>query len=336
MPDDIRSIRKVSPSYVIAAGTQVVLKVSKVIAAAQEDAKLAAAYRKSGTVGVIVQCPPNNDEPYVVQFADGTTTKAYFHELTLRRKEVEMELERMDVDLLPYVIYRCQVGSKAFGLAGEDADDDLRGIYLPPARLHWGLRKLPEQLELGKSSNAASANSPSADDSTDEVYWELEKFLLLALKANPNVLETLWTPVVHFATPLAHELRGLRQAFLSQHLYKTYSGYVLSQFRRMAAAHKTHGAFKTKHAMHLIRLLHSGIHALRTGEILIDVGEHREELLRIKQGEMTFDQVMQHALALDKQFQAEFERTSLPEQPDFEGVNAFLVKARRSAVEFEL
>lgn len=332
MPDHNCSIRKVSPGYVIAAGTQVVLKVSKVIAAAQEDALMAAAYRKPGTVGVIVQCPPNNDEPYVVQFADGTTAKAYFQELTLRRKEVEMELERLDVDLLPHVIYRCQVGSKAFGLAGEDADDDLRGIYLPPASLHWGLRKLPEQLELGKASNAADATLP-ADDSTDQVYWELQKFLLLALKANPNVLETLWTPVVHFATPLAHELRGLRQAFLSQHLYKTYSGYVLSQFRRMAAAHKTQGAFKTKHAMHLIRLLYSGIHALHNGEILIDVGEYRSELFRIKRGELTFDQVMQHALDLDKQFQAEFERTSLPEQPDFEAVNAFLVKARRSAVE---
>lgn len=327
MPDDIRSIRKVSPGYVIAAGTQVVLKVSKVVATVQEEAAQGTTYRKTGTVGIVIQCPPSNDEPYVVQFADGTTARAYFHELTLRRKEVEMELARLEVDLLPYVIYRCQVGSKAFGLAGEDADDDLRGIYLPPASLHWGLRKLPEQLELGKAS------ATDADASTDQVYWELEKFLLLALKANPIVLETLWTPVVHFATPLAHELRGLRQAFLSQHLYKTYSGYVLSQFRRMAAAYKTQGTFKTKHAMHLIRLLHSGIHALRSGEILIDVGQHRDELLGIKRGELTFDQVMQQALALDKQFQAEFERTTLPEQPDFAAVNAFLVKARRSAVE---
>lgn len=105
MPDDIHSIRKISPSYVIAAGTQVVLKVSKVVAAAQEPAAQGEAFRKPGTVGVVMQCPPNNDEPYVVQFADGTTAKAYFHELTLRRKEIEMELERLDVDLLPYVIY---------------------------------------------------------------------------------------------------------------------------------------------------------------------------------------------------------------------------------------
>lgn len=34
MPDDIRSIRKISPSYVIAAGTQVVLQDSKIVATA--------------------------------------------------------------------------------------------------------------------------------------------------------------------------------------------------------------------------------------------------------------------------------------------------------------
>src|SRR2546428_593776 len=83
----------------------------------------------------------------------------------------------------------------------------------------------------------------------DEVYWELEKFLRLALQANPNVLETLWTPLVLEADEVARRLRELREAFLSRHLYKTYSGYVLSQFRRMANAHARTGAYKAKHAM---------------------------------------------------------------------------------------
>jgi hypothetical protein len=41
------------------------------------------------------------------------------------------------------------------------------------------------------------------------------------------------------------------------------------------------GEFKPKHAMHLLRLLFSGIHALRAGEIRVDVAEHREELLAV-------------------------------------------------------
>ena len=129
------------------------------------------------------------------------------------------------------------------------------------------------------------------------------------------------------------ELRAMRGAFLSQHIFKTYSGYVLSQFRRMAAAVRAGNEYKPKHAMHLVRLLHSGIHALRTGEILVDASTRREELLRIKWAELSFDEVKQRALALEREFQAAFETTALPEQPDFARVNDFLIRARRSMVD---
>jgi len=155
----------------------------------------------------------------------------------------------------------------------------------------------------------------------------------LALKANPNVLETLWTPLVLLADETAQGLRTIRQVFLSKHVYKTYSGYVLSQFRRMANAYKEKGTYKPKHAMHLIRLLHSGIAALQTGEIRIDVAEHRDELLRIRNGGMGFEEVKRRALELDEQFQQAFERTALPEQPDYAQVDAFLIRARRRMVD---
>ncbi len=125
----------------------------------------------------------------------------------------------------------------------------------------------------------------------------------------------------------------MRRAFLSKHVYKTYSGYVLSQFRRMANALKAQGVYKPKHAMHLVRLLYSGIAALETGEIRIDVGQHREELLRIRAGDVPFEEVKRRALALDERFQAAFERTGLPEQPDYDRVDDFLIRARRRMVD---
>ena len=271
--------------------------------------------RKPGSVGVVVKCPPHNDLPYLIQFNDGTTAEASFHELALRRQEIESQLSGDDYDYLQHVIYRCQVGSKAFGLANDGSDDDLRGIFLPPADKHWSLFKIPEQIELL--------------DGRDEVYWEIEKFVKLALKANPNILETLWTPMVLDCDPVATELRKIRSAFLSKHVYKTYSGYVLSQFRRMKNSFEKTGKYKTKHAMHLLRLIHSGIGALETGEIMIDVSTHRESLLAVKAGQYSLEEVRQQALELDKQFQVAFENTDLPEQPDFERVNDFLIGARR-------
>lgn len=313
MSNPQHSLRNLQRDFTISAGTQVVVKVAKVLPGGEE-------YKPAGSVGVVIEAPPSNREPYVVRFADGVVAKAYFDELALRRREVHDVLGHVDDDLRPYVIYRCQVGSKAFGLASADSDDDLRGIYLPPARLHWSLRRLPEQLEFQEGDR-------------DEVYWELEKFLRLALKANPNVLETLWTPVVLDADETARELRQTRRVFLSKHVYKTYSGYVLSQFRRMANAYEKKGTFKSKHAMHLIRLLHSGIAALETSEIRVDVGEHRDELLEIKGGGLSFEQVKRRALDLDQQFQEVFERTTLPDQPDYARVDRFLIAARRRMVD---
>lgn len=312
MPSDAHSFRKLLPTFLIPPGTQVVLRVDKPLPGGE--------VKPRGGVAVVVQSPADNTAPYTIRFSDGQAITASFHELSLRRREVDEELVRSGADLQPYISYRCQVGSHAFGLATDSSDDDIRGIYLPPARLHWSLYRLPEQLEF-------------ADERGDEVYWELEKFLRLALKANPNVLETLWTPLVLHADEIAQRLRTLRDAFLSGHLHKTYSGYVISQFRRMANAYEKKGTYKPKHAMHLIRLLHSGIEALRHGEIRIDVGEHRDELLAIKSGAWSFEQVKSRALELDRSVQEAFVASKLPEQPDYRRVDEFLVWARSRMVD---
>lgn len=314
---DSESIRKHSPGFVITAGTQVVLKVSKLLGAAEDQGPR---YRKPGSVGIVIEAPSRSDGTYLIEFASGETVRATFDELSLRRQEIDTELSESGHDLSQFIIYRCQVGSKAYGLDGEDSDDDIRGIFLPQAHLHWSLFAIPEQLER-------------CDQHHDEVFWELGKFVRLALKSNPNILETLWTPIVLQATDVAEELRSIRNAFLSKHIYKTYSGYVLSQFRRMRSRFEKSGQYKVKHAMHLVRLLLSGIRALQTGEILVEVQDHRQELLNIRAGNLSFEEVRQRALELDREFQSAFETTQLPEQPDFKLVDDFYIRARRSVVE---
>lgn len=307
------SFRHLLPTFLIPVGTQVVLKVDK----PRADGSI----RPRGSVGEITFSPTDNSYAYTVRFADGQEIKARFSELAMRRKEVEDELALSAEDLRPWIIYRCQVGSHAFGLADDRSDEDMRGIYLPPARLHWSLFKLPDHIQL-------------ADGSKDRLScWELEKFLTMAMKANPSALEVLWTPLVVEANDLALRLREMRQAFLTRHLYKTYSGYVLSQFRRMSRAVSTGNQYTPKWGMHLIRLLYSGIDALETGELRMDMTAYRDELLAIKSGAWSFGRVRDKALDLDNEFQEVYRRTRLPEQPDYERVNAFLIEARRRMVD---
>lgn len=275
-----------------------------------------------GAVGVIVQSPTDNSHAYFIQLPDGSTINLRRHEFSIRKHYQQEGLQASaallsDYNLYDAVIYRCVVGSRAYGLETEASDIDLRGIYLPPAELHWSLYGIPEQLE---------------NSATQECYWELQKFLVLALKANPNVLECLYTPLVEVCLPLANELLQRREMFLSQLVYQTYNSYVLSQFKKMEQDLRTKGEIRWKHAMHLIRLLLSGITILKEGFVPVKVEGDRSQLLAIRQQELPWSEVNAWRLDLHQQFDKAFAHTRLPERPDYEKVNAFLIHARRSAL----
>jgi len=203
------------------------------------------------------------------------------------------------------------------GLDHAESDIDRRGVYLPPAVMQWSLYGVPEQLE---------------NQETDECYWELQKFLTLALKANPNVLEVLNSPIVELVTPLGQELLELRPAFLSKLVYQTYNGYVMSQFKKLEQDIRNRGAIKWKHAMHLVRLLLSGITVLRERVVPVAVAEHKERLLAIRDGLLPWNEINTWRLELHRQFDDAFRTTTLPDRPDYEATNAFLVRARRSMI----
>ncbi|MEO7910238.1 MAG: nucleotidyltransferase domain-containing protein, partial [Roseiflexaceae bacterium] len=123
-----------------------------------------------------------------------------------------------------------------------------------------------------------------------------------------------------------------QDAFVSKLIYQTYNGYVLSQFKRLEQDLRTKGAIKQKHAMHLLRLLLAGAIALRAGVVPVRVAEQRDRLLAIKRGEMPWEEVNSWRLELHRQFDAAFTATRLPERPDYDRVNAFLLRARRSMI----
>lgn len=271
-----------------------------------------------GTTGVIVTSPVDAEHAYRVRFPGGGETSLKRRELqALSRYQSEGYEARVDAlteyDLHRHVIYRCVVGSRAYGLDREESDVDRRGIYLPPASMHWSVYGVPEQLE---------------NVETEECYWEIEKFIKLALKANPNVLEALYSPIVEHATPIAERLRDERAIFLSRLVYQTFNGYAMSQFRKLEVDIRTTGAVKWKHAMHLIRLLRSGIIALRTGELPVRVEGERETLLAIRDGLMPWEDVDVLRKRLHAEFEEAFESSLLPERPDYVRANEILVEAR--------
>lgn len=303
-------------NLILPVGTQIVTKIEVKNPASNQS-------WKQGAVGVIVKSPTDNSHAYLVKLPDGTEISLRRHEFSIRKQFQSEGLQSKGDFLAEYnlydsVIYRCIVGSRAYGLDNEQSDTDRRGIYLPPAMLHWSLYGIPEQLE---------------NKQNDECYWELQKFLIVALKANPNVLECLYTPLVETVSPVAQELLDIREIFLSKLVYQTYNGYVLSQFKKMEQDLRNTGEVRSKHAMHLIRLLLSGITVLKEGFVPVRVDDYRSQLLSIRNQEVPWDEVNRWRLDLHREFDRAFGSTRLPERPNYEKANQFLIKARRSAIE---
>jgi hypothetical protein len=125
----------------------------------------------------------------------------------------------------------------------------------------------------------------------------------------------------------------MRHRLLSKMVYQTYNGYVMSQFKKLQADLRNKGQVKWKHVMHLLRLLLAGVTVLEEGFVPVRVGEHREKLLSIKRGEVEFEECEAWRLQLQIRFEGAFEKTSLPDRPDYAAANDWLLRARRSMVE---
>ncbi|MER5280132.1 nucleotidyltransferase domain-containing protein [Streptomyces sp. NPDC002809] len=215
-----------------------------------------------------------------------------------------------------HTVYSCVMGSRAFGLATEDSDTDRRGVFLAPTPLFWRFDKPPTHI----------------DGPADEQFsWELERFCELALRANPNVLECLHSPLVEQIDATGRELLSLRGAFLSRQAHGTFVRYALGQRRKLEADVRQYGAPRWKHAMHLLRLLAGSRDLLRTGELSIDVGAAREDLLSVKRGEVSWAEVERRMTSLAEENDAAAAVSPLPAQPDRARVEDFLIRARRAS-----
>ncbi|GLZ75316.1 nucleotidyltransferase [Actinorhabdospora filicis] len=219
-----------------------------------------------------------------------------------------------------HTVYRCVVGSRAYGLARDGSDIDERGVYLAPTPLFWGFDKPPTHVD-GPSSPGAELFS-----------WELERLCELALAANPTVLECLWSPLRVMVTPVGEELLELRRAFLSLRVADTYGLYAKAQLRKLTARYQRTGEVRWKQAMHMLRLLRAAAHVLETGEVLVDVSDERELLLAVRDGEVAWAEFDALAAGLRGRVDAAVVGSGLPEVPDRGRVEKFLIAVRGSAV----
>lgn len=218
-------------------------------------------------------------------------------------------------------------------------DIDLMGVAIGPPEHYFGLDGF-----LGHKGVMERVSGP-----WDVVSYELRKFVGLLSKANPNVLSLLWLDHTMYLvkTPVGEILVKNRDLFASKLIYKAFTGYAYQQLYKMEH-NATEGymgekrkkliqrfGYDTKNAAHCIRLYRMGIEYLNTGELNVFRNDRRE-LLEIKHGKWTLEQVKEEAKRLKQRAEDAFDRCTLPAQPDMGKINAMLVQMIRDHVEMDL
>jgi len=121
---------------------------------------------------------------------------------------------------IPTLIFETIHGSRAYGLAREGSDTDIKGIIVGPPEWYFAPDPGPEQINVRGD---------------DHVRFELRKFFRLAIAGNPTLLELLWTDPRHHltVTPAGQRLLDARSAFLSTRVAHSFADYALSQLKRI-------------------------------------------------------------------------------------------------------
>jgi len=210
-------------------------------------------------------------------------------------------------------ILKTLVGSRAHKLSNNESDFDYRGVFVNNTR---------ELLKI----NGDVKDTFWYEGDKDDTYYEVGKFLFLATKCNPTILEVFLAPVVE-ADDLGIELRDtFKFVWNSKYVKDAFIGYGLNQRKKFL---DNKDSRPHKYATAYLRTLYQGWELLNTGTFSVDLSktEIYEILKRFKNGDYEVGEVIQTCYNWHEKVLKAYEKNP-DKQTDFNNVNHFLLKVR--------
>jgi len=237
----------------------------------------------------------------------------------------------------PYpLLFATVSGAHLYGFASPDSDVDLRGVHILPAREALSLEVPPETVTHEDFVEGIEI---------DLVTHDAKKFFGLLLKRNGYVLEQVLSPLVVLSTPEFEELRAIAPFCATRHHVHHYRGFALNEWEMFKRA----DVKRIKPLLYVYRVLLTGVHLMRTGEVQANLpilaDEYnmpflhdlvREKTQGTEKGELAQADVELHTRnveALTDRLLDEAERTPLPETTECRpALNDLLVRLRLKSV----
>lgn len=238
------------------------------------------------------------------------------------------------------LIFATISGAHLYGFPSPDSDFDLRGVHLLPLETVVGLDEGEQTIEKEGIYDGLEI---------DLVTHEAAKFFRLMLKRNGYVLEQLLSPLIVHTTPEHDELKAISKDCITRHHAHHYLGFAATQWKLF----QKESPPRVKPLLYTFRVLLTGIHLMRTGEVQANLPALNEQaelsyidaLIERKvngaeKGVLDVKDLAFYQLEYDRltvELEKQFEQTKLPESPSGgQALNDLLVRLRLQARERNL
>ena len=162
---------------------------------------------------------------------------------------------------VPGAVLQCGVtGSHDYGFSSPDSDLDLKGLFIAPTRGLLGLHRPPETFDRLVEFAGVEC---------DLTLTEVGKALQLLVNGNGNVIERLLSGFQLYPGPELQALQDLARGAVSRRFARHYQGF----FRGMCREHERSERPRAKTMLYAYRVALTGIHLLRSGELIADLRE---------------------------------------------------------------
>jgi uncharacterized protein len=155
-------------------------------------------------------------------------------------------------------------GAHLYGFPSPDSDYDLRGVHILPVTDVVGLQTPQETIEVSEMRDELEL---------DLVTHDVKKFFQLLLKKNGYVLEQLFSPLILHTTPEHAELKTIAKDCITRHHSHHYFGFAETEWRLFSKEQPR----RIKPLLYIYRVLLTGIHLMRTGEVEANLVRLNEE-----------------------------------------------------------